>query len=116
MRTAQCELPMNESRVKKLKEFLEADPADSFSRFALALEHLKADDTDTARNHFEHILKHDPEYVGVYYHLGKLYQLTGQPRKALKTFTTGIAAARKANDLHAASELEQAVSELEEEA
>ncbi len=106
---------MNESRVIKLKEFLEADPNDSFSRFALALEYLKSGDTATAQQHFERILKHDPEYIGVYYHLGKLYQSLGQLRKALKTFTTGVAAARKGNDLHAASELEQAISELETE-
>ncbi len=106
---------MNQSRAAKLKEFLEADPDDSFSRFALALEHLKASDIDTARSHFEYILVNDPEYVGVYYHLGKLYQQTGDHRKALTTFTTGIAAARKANNHHAASELEQAVSELEDE-
>jgi hypothetical protein len=36
---------MNVSRVAKLKEFLDADPGDSFSRFALALEHLKNADT-----------------------------------------------------------------------
>ena len=106
---------MNDTRVKKLKEFLDADPSDSFSRFALALEHLKTGDSATAQHHFEYILAHDPEYVGVYYHLGKLYQSMGHAQKALKTFTNGIAAARKASDLHAASELEQAISELESE-
>lgn len=104
---------MNESRVQKLKEFLDADPDDSFSRFALALEHLKIGDSDTALKHFEYIRDHDPEYVGVYYHLGKLYELIGIPKNALKTFTTGITAARKMHDHHAASELEQALDELE---
>jgi len=106
---------MNDTRIKKLREFLDADPADSFSRFALALEHLKTGDTNTAQHHFEYILDHDPEYVGVYYHLGKLYQSIGNAQKALKTFTNGVAAARKASDLHAASELDQAISELESE-
>ncbi|MFO8029877.1 MAG: tetratricopeptide repeat protein [Cyclonatronaceae bacterium] len=104
---------MNENRVKKLRQFLDADPDDIFSRFALALEYLKAPDYDRALGHFEYIRDHDPEYVGVYYHLGKLYQVLGKPEKALKTFTTGIAAARKVNDLHAASELEQALDELD---
>ncbi len=104
---------MSESRIQKLKTFLDADPADSFSRFALALEYLKTGDSDTALKYFEYIRDHDPEYVGVYYHLGKLYQSTDNPQKALKTFTTGISAARKVHDLHAASELEQAIDELE---
>ncbi len=104
---------MNDSRVKKLKAFLDTDPDDSFSRFALALEYIKAGDNHTALQYFEYIRDHDPEYVGVYYHLGKLYQSIGNPEKALKTFTTGITAAQKVHDLHAASELEQAIDELE---
>lgn len=110
-----CQQIMKESRVAKLIEFLDADPGDSFSRFALALEHLTSGDTDTACTHFEYIQANDPEYVGVYYHLGKLYQQTGDPHKALATFTSGIAVARKARDHHSASELEQALSELEDE-
>lgn len=104
---------MNEDRVRKLKEFLAAEPDDSFSRFALALEHLKSGDTDTARTHFEFIRNNQPDYIGVYYHLGKLYEETGESLKALQTFTSGISIARDGNDHHAASELEQALHELE---
>lgn len=106
---------MNESRIQKLTTFLEEDSQDSFSRFALALEHLKAGESDTALKHFEYIQLNDPDYVGVYYHLGKLYQQIGESEKALKTVTTGIAVAREAQNHHAATELEQALNEIETE-
>ncbi len=104
---------MNEQRVSKLREFLDADPEDSFSRFALALEYLKGGDIKTAQSYFEYIRDNDPGYVGVYYHLGLLYQESGELVKAQKTFVTGISAAREAREYRAASELEQALNEIE---
>ncbi|MDG5766851.1 hypothetical protein QA596_05175 [Balneolales bacterium ANBcel1] len=103
----------NQDRIAKLKAFLQEDPDDSFSRFALALEYQKTGDHQTARSLFEHIRDKDPGYIGVYYHLGKLYQMTDEPRLALKTYTNGITIARNAGDHHAATELEQALQELE---
>lgn len=101
--------------MQKLVGFLKENPQDSFSRFALALEQLKAGDVNRAREHFEFIQRNDPGYVGVYYHLGKLYQNTGNPEKAIKTFTSGISVARNAQNHHAANELEQALQEIETE-
>ncbi|MEX0680752.1 MAG: tetratricopeptide repeat protein [Balneolales bacterium] len=106
---------MSQQRIAKLQEFLNEDSNDSFSRFALALEHLKLDDVNTARSHFEYIRDHHPGYVGVYYHLGKLYQQSGEHKKASTTFIAGISVAQNENDLHAASELEQALKDLNEE-
>lgn len=106
---------MNEERVQILQGFLNEDPADSFSRFALALEYLKAGDPETTRFHFEYIRDNDPEYTGVYYHLGKLYQQTENYEKAVETFNTGIDIAGKNGDTHAANELKEALLQLEEE-
>ncbi len=103
---------MNVERAEKLQAFLDSDPGDSFSRFALALEYLKLDDLQTARSHFEFIRDNDPDYIGVYYHLGKLYERIDEPEYAMKTYITGISIARKTQDHHAASELEQAQNEL----
>ena len=43
------------NRVEILKGFLEQDPKDSFSRYALALEYVKAGQTDDARREFEFV-------------------------------------------------------------
>ncbi len=106
---------MNEERTRMLHTFLEEDPSDSFSRFALALEYLKIQDIDTARSHFEFIEKNDPGYIGVYYHLGKLYQSTEQIDKARDTFTKGIAMAHRIQDAHSAKELKEALEQLNSE-
>ena len=59
-------------RIEKLKEFLVANPADSFVQHALALEYVKLGDDAGARKLFENILNRDENYIGSYYHLAKL--------------------------------------------
>ena len=44
-------------RVEKLKEFLAANPGDSFIQHALALEFVKAGDDAEAQKLFENIFK-----------------------------------------------------------
>lgn len=100
-------------RIKKLKEYLVSDPNDTFSRFALALELLKTDQTGKALEHFEYIVANKPEYTGTYYHLGKIYQQTGNHKKALDTFEKGRELAENEGDLHTAQELQQAIRQLE---
>lgn len=100
-------------KIKKLAGYIKANPDDSFSKFALALEFLKIDEIRRARRLFESIYQNDPDYVGVYYHLGKLYASVEEADKARTTFQEGIEKARSAGDQHAASELQTALLELE---
>lgn len=101
------------SRISRLASAVKADPDDSFSKFALALELLKTGEQDKARQLFENIRSRDPEYVGVYYHLAKLYVETGENKKALETYKEGIRVASDLNDHHSKSELEEALAVLE---
>ena len=100
------------NRIEILKGFLNDNPNDSFSRYALALEYLKLGQNDEALREFETVTKNDPQYVATYYQLGQLYQKLGQKHEAEKTFRTGIAAAAKAGDEHTRSELEAALEGL----
>jgi Tfp pilus assembly protein PilF len=102
------------SRIDQLKSFLEADPNDSFTRFALALEYQKAGQIHDAKEFFVYIITHDPEYVGVYYHLGKLYETEGNLTKASETYTKGIDVALASKDLHAANELREALLSIDD--
>lgn len=99
-------------KIQALLSFLEQDPDDHFTRFALALEHVKLGDDEQAKRWFLDILSRDEHYIGVYYHLGILHSRGGDTEKALDTFTRGIALARSLGDHHAASELEAAKFEL----
>ena len=100
------------SRINILKGFLESDPKDSFSRYALALEYVKAGQHDDAMREFETVKTNDPDYVATYFQLGKLYQELGKAHDSEKTFRTGMVAAAKIGDEHTRSELEGALDEL----
>jgi Tfp pilus assembly protein PilF len=100
------------NRIEILKGFLDDNPNDSFSRYALALEYVKLGQNAEALREFEAVKKSDPDYVATYYQLGQLYQKVGQKHEAEKTFRTGITVAVKAGDEHTRSELEEALEAL----
>lgn len=100
------------NRIEKLKEFLNTSPNDNFLRHALALEYVKLGNDAAARALFESILQESPDYVGSYYHLGKLYERNGETDAALSVYEKGIAEAKRVNNRHAYSELQAAYDEL----
>lgn len=103
----------HKSRISQLAKNVQQDPADTFSKFALALELLKADRVEKAQLLFEAILEQDPDYLGVYYHLGKLYQRREMFDLAKEMFTTGIMVAEKKNEMRTKSELSEALLQLQ---
>ena len=92
-------------RIEKLKEFLQADPKDSFVQHALALEYIKLGDDAKAKTLFENVLSLEPAYVGSYYHLAKLLERTGDNDEAIKICEKGMKESRKAGDQLAYNEL-----------
>ena len=100
------------NRIEILKGFLEDNPNDSFSRYALALEYAKLSQNDDAVRELETVQTRDPAYVATYFQLGQLYQKVGRTHDAEKTFRTGITVAAKAGDEHTRSELEGALEAL----
>lgn len=105
---------MKDSRkkIRQLAESLKKNPNDSFIKFALALELLKKDDVIKARVLFESILRQDPEYLGVYYHLGKLYEREGRLPDAKKMFTDGLKIAKVQQNKRTVLELNDALESL----
>jgi tetratricopeptide (TPR) repeat protein len=102
---------MSESRIDQLKKFLEQQPADLFVLYALATEYLQVGDDQTALRYFQSILEINPDYTGVYYHLGKLHQRGGNAAEAEKVFREGIKRTM-GKEPRAYAELQQALSEL----
>jgi Tfp pilus assembly protein PilF len=99
-------------RIDKLKEFLAASPEDSFLQHALALEYVKIDNDAEAKKLFTAILEREPDYVGSYYHLGKLLERTNEIPFAITTYEKGMAAAKKAGDNHSYNELQGAYEDI----
>lgn len=101
------------SKIPTLAARIKKNPRDSFSKFALALELLNIDQKNKAQLLFEDILHTEPTYIGVYYHLAKLYSEINENKKALDTYKNGINIAEKLKNEHVKSELTGALMILE---
>lgn len=104
---------MKPNRIDSLLEFLKEDPEDGFVRFALAKEYEKLGTLKKALDTYLELKTFDADYVGLYYHLGGLYEILNQKKDALMTYEEGIAVAKKLADFHALSELHNAKTNLE---
>ncbi len=102
------------TRREALEAFLAADPDDSFTRYALALEYASAGETARAITCLNDTIARDPHYVPAYHQLGRLYADAGREADAADAYTRGIAEARLQKDNHAASEMTQELESLSE--
>lgn len=96
---------MSSPRLHQLLALLEESPDDSFLLFAIAKEYEGAGQAETAREYYHRLLEEDPEYIGVYYHLGKLCEKQGDLHQAFAIYGKGMEMARRLGDQHALSEL-----------
>ena len=96
---------MSSQRLEQLKGFLESSPNDSFILFAIAKEYEGLGLSDEALEYYLKLRKEDPDYIGTYYHLGKLYETRQALQEAFTTYKEGMAIAKTAGDQHALSEL-----------
>jgi len=99
---------MQNQRLTKLFEFLESDPNDSFILYAIATEYNVQNDAENALKYYLELTEKHPDYVGTYYHLGKLYEKLAKKEEAISVYQTGMNAARQKRDMHALSELQGA--------
>jgi len=99
---------MQNTRLAKLLEFLASEPNDSFILYALATEYNSLNDTANAFNYYLKLINEHPDYVGTYYHLGKLYEKQEQKDQAIEIYQKGMVVARNKRDMHAFSELQGA--------
>ncbi len=106
---------MTSKRLEQLIGFLKASPNEPFILFAIAKEYEKLDDKKNALAFYQKLEQNNPDYVGTYYHLGKLYEQLGADAKAFQTYKTGMEIAQKAGDQHSLSELAGAKMELGDE-
>jgi tetratricopeptide (TPR) repeat protein len=103
---------MQSSRLEKLLEFLKNEPNDEFLQYALATEYLRLNETDKALQYYESLVKNHPDYVGTYYHLGKLYEALNRTLDAISIYEKGMEAAKNKRDNHAFAELQAVYREV----
>ena len=94
-------------------KLLEDDSENEFVLFALAQEYSKVGNLTDSLKYYQALKQKNENYVGLYYHLAALYAELDEYDKALSTYETGIAIAKKLQDHHALSELMNAKTNLE---
>ena len=95
-----------------LAEFLAADPADVFSRYALALELEKEQRTAEAIAELREVIERDAGYVAAYYHLGRMLARSGQSEEARGVYLAGLDVAVRAGDRRTRDEIQDAIDAL----
>ena len=96
-----------------MEEFVAEDPADSFSRYALALELEKEGRPFEAIPQLQEVIARDPAYVAAYYHLGRLLARMDQIEDARIIYSQGFDAAQAAGDKKTCSEIQEALDMLD---
>ena len=94
-----------------MRQLLAGDPANTFARYGLAMEHVRAGELESAVQEFEAVLAVDAHYSAAYYHGGQALEKLGKLDQARELYRRGIAATR---DPHALSELQAALDILGE--
>src|SRR5215216_2929824 len=100
------------NRLERIKELLLANPGDSFLQHALALEYIKIEEDEKAKQLFQNLLQEDENYIGSYYHLGKLLERNDKMKDAKEVYEQGMLKAKEACDMHTYNELRTAYEDL----
>jgi tetratricopeptide (TPR) repeat protein len=103
------------NRLQYLTQLMENNPNDPFLLFAIAKEHEKNQDNISALFWYEQLKSKHPDYVGLYYHLGKLYERMENLPMAIDIYKSGANVAKIAKDNHALAELNGALIEIDDE-
>ncbi len=102
------------TRKETIQEMLTESPGDAFLIYALALEEQKDGNIQVAIEQLVRLQNDQPDYLGTYYQLGKLYEQDQDPEKAIAIYKQGIIAAKQAKADKIWRELSEALLQLED--
>jgi len=100
------------NRIKTLLEYLNEDPRDTFVLYSLAQEFASTGNLSESRKYYHLLRDVDADYIGLYYHLGKLEETEENYEVANSVYLDGIEIAGRIGDKHAQGELEGALATL----
>ena len=92
-------------KLAMLTSILQANPADTFARYGLAMEYVAQGRTPEGLAEFDRLIASNPDYVPA-------YQMSAQtlagsnPEAAIARLHAGIAAANRTGNQHALAEME----------
>jgi predicted Zn-dependent protease len=104
---------MSVERLEQLKSILAQEPSNTFARYALAMEHVSASQTDAAMQEFRTLLELDTNYVSAFFMGAQALQRAERIEEAISWLHDGIACAHRIGNHHAESEMQSLLEELE---
>ncbi len=99
-------------RLTMLKEFLNANPNDCFTRYGLAMEYARQGALEPALAEFQNLLKINPDYTAAYQMAAQALMKAGRMDEARQMLTDGVASAIRSGNSHARAEMEGMLMEL----
>ena len=99
-------------RISTLNEILAQDPNNAFARYGLAMEYANSGKTDAALEEFGKLLSSHPDYPAGYFMAAQTLAKADRNDEARTMLQTGIAAAQRKGDSHAAGEMQGMLDEL----
>ncbi|MBI2956647.1 MAG: tetratricopeptide repeat protein [Acidobacteria bacterium] len=103
---------MTKSRLEMLEEFTRERPTDAFAHYGLALEYAKAGRSEEALAAFNKLLSFNPNYTAAYQQSGILLSQLGRVEEARQMYQRGIEVTGRNGELHAKTEMEEALHDL----
>jgi thioredoxin-like negative regulator of GroEL len=100
------------TRRQLLEDFVAQKPDDAFSRYGLAMECMNSGDSVAADTQFRALLERNADYIPAYLMYGQFLARESRTHEAKQVLSNGIAAASKARNDHARSEMETLLNEL----
>lgn len=103
------------SRLEQFKEFVEMDPTDTFSRYALAMEYMSISEFEESIQHFREVIRLDPDYSAAYFQAAIASQKAQKLEDARDLLQKGVVVAEKKGDWHARDEMKAALDAMNQE-
>jgi tetratricopeptide (TPR) repeat protein len=101
-------------RKEMIYDMLVKEPKDVFLNYALAMEHLSAEEFKEAEAQLKKVLSINPNYLPCFYQLGQVNEKLGSNDKALTYYKQGVELAKSQNNNKALGELNEAIWMLED--
>lgn len=96
---------MSQKIIPILLETVREDPTNPFPHFALANEYQKLNDIESARKHYQHLVKQFPDYGGTYYHYALLLIDENESNEARKIIRKGLEVLERSGETNLRNEL-----------
>jgi tetratricopeptide (TPR) repeat protein len=100
------------NRLEILKSMVAQNPADTFSRYGLAMEYRNSGDLEAAMREFLELKRINPDYWPTYFHGGQTLERLGRIEEARTMYQEGIEVTTAKGEAHARGELQGALDML----